>query len=91
MIVMNNIYAKGLELMDEFFNFFLVRVTAEIADFFVPISGHDFINDSSEAIGECDFGFISRAQSKDPFVIFSPIETPAVHFGILSRLNEDFS
>lgn len=91
MVVMSDIHAQGFELVDQLFNFFLVGIPADVPDFFKAVPGHNFINGTSQAIGESDLGFVGRAQSKDPFIIFSPIETPAFHFGILSRLNQDFS
>lgn len=91
MVDVLNIDTQRFELMDKSFHFFFMRIPSHIAELFVVSTSQDEIDRSSESIGNGDFGLISRAETKDEFVVFGSVESSSLHLGPMSRLNEDFS
>ena len=74
MILVLDIYAQTLELSDESANFFLVRVTAQIANVFEWCSAENLVDRAGQPICNCNFSFVGGAKTIDKLVIFGAIK-----------------
>ena len=50
--------SKCTKLREQAFDFLLSGVSSHVSQFFVFISGEDFVNDACEFVGDGDFCFI---------------------------------
>ena len=58
MVYVFDVYAQRSELVDESFNFFLMRISSHIAKLSVFSASENEINGPGDAIGNGDFRFV---------------------------------
>lgn len=76
-IFMIDINAKIFELFDQKLDLVLLGISTHVTKLFILVASNDFVNSPGDAISNCNFGLISRAQFKFPLVVLSPVKGSA--------------
>jgi hypothetical protein len=78
MVVMMNVDAEVAQLSDEELDFMLLGVRSHVSQLFVLFAANYFVNCASDPISDRNLGFIGRAKTKFPAIVFSPIKRSAL-------------
>ena len=83
--------AKIFELLDEELDLVFFRVATHVSKLFVLVTGYDFVNGPGNSIGNCDLGFVGRAQLELPLIVLGSVKRASLQFGAVSSLDKELS
>lgn len=89
MIVVPDIHTERLELAYQFLDLRLTRIAPHVANVFIRASTEDEEDRPRHSIGDCNFGFVCRAQTELKRVVFGPVKGTPFFRGSIRCMDQD--